>query len=121
MTATVSPQTETLHSDAVGLELRDDVEILSQLLSSQQKALECVTSALPEIAAASELLVKSTRNGGCIHYAAAGSSALMGLADGAEIPGTSASSAGLALRTARSEPSCLSNARCLPGPIPGSS
>lgn len=88
MTATASPQTETLHSDAVGLDLRDDVEILSQLLNSQQKALECVTGALPEIASAAELLVKSIRNGGCIHYAAAGSSALMGLADGAEIPGT---------------------------------
>jgi len=88
MTATTSPQTETLHGNAVGLDLCGNVEVLSQLLNSQQKALECVTRALPEISAAAELLIKSIRNGGCIHYAAAGSSGLMGLADGAEIPGT---------------------------------
>lgn len=88
MTETASPQTETLHSDAMGLDLRADSEVLSQLLNSQQKALESMSSALPEIAAAAEILVKSIRNGGRLHYAAAGSSALMGLADGAEIPGT---------------------------------
>ncbi|NRB17942.1 MAG: N-acetylmuramic acid 6-phosphate etherase [Rhodobacteraceae bacterium] len=88
MTATASPQTETLHGDAAGLDLRADAEILSQLLRAQQAALGAMTSALPEIASASELLVSSIRKGGRIHYVAAGSSALMGLADGAEIPGT---------------------------------
>ena len=88
MTASASPQTESLHGDAAGLDLRADSEILSQLLGTQQAALSAMTDALPEIAAASELLVASIRNNGCIHYVAAGSSALMGLADGAEIPGT---------------------------------
>ena len=88
MTAPASPQTETLHSEATGLDLHADTEILSQLLHAQQAALTAMTSALSEISSASELLIKSMRKNGCIHYVAAGSSALMGLADGAEIPGT---------------------------------
>ncbi|NIZ62402.1 N-acetylmuramic acid 6-phosphate etherase [Sedimentitalea sp. CY04] len=88
MAALASSSTEALHSDAAGLDLRSDAEILSQLLRAQQEALSAMASALPEIAAASELLTESIRKNGCIHYVAAGSSALMGLADGAEIPGT---------------------------------
>ena len=88
MAVKTPPQTETLHSGAIGLDLRPDTDILSQFLDSQKRALDVMSSALPSIAAAAELTVKSIRDGGTLHYAAAGSSALMGLADGAEIPGT---------------------------------
>lgn len=88
MSTTGSPQTETLHSEAKGLDLRPDAEILARLLAGQKQALEAMAKATPEIAAAAGLLVQSVQAGGRIHYAAAGSSALMGLADGLEIPGT---------------------------------
>lgn len=81
-------RTEKLHPDAMGLDQRTDAEILSVLLSGQQQALGGLAPALPQIAAGAELMAATIANGGCIHYAAAGSSGLMGLADCAEIPGT---------------------------------
>ncbi|ATF17340.1 N-acetylmuramic acid 6-phosphate etherase [Phaeobacter gallaeciensis] len=81
-------QTETLHPRAQGLDLRADAEILDTLLDGQLRALEAVASARPSISAGAALLTNSLHNGGHLHYAAAGSSALMALADGAELPGT---------------------------------
>ncbi|AZV77086.1 N-acetylmuramic acid 6-phosphate etherase [Parasedimentitalea marina] len=88
MSTTSSRQTETLHGNAKGLDLQPDGAILEQLLASQLQALQATASAASELAAAAGLMVQSIRAGGRLHYAAAGSSALMGLADGAEIPGT---------------------------------
>ncbi|UWR99428.1 N-acetylmuramic acid 6-phosphate etherase [Phaeobacter inhibens] len=81
-------QTETLHPDAQGLDLRADAEILDTLLTGQLRALEAVADARTAISAGATLLTNSLHNGGHLHYAAAGSSALMALADGAELPGT---------------------------------
>ncbi|AUR08837.1 N-acetylmuramic acid 6-phosphate etherase [Phaeobacter inhibens] len=81
-------QTETLHPDAQGLDLRADAEILDTLLTGQLRALEAVADARPAISAGAALLTNSLHNGSHLHYAAAGSSALMALADGAELPGT---------------------------------
>ncbi|ATG36689.1 N-acetylmuramic acid 6-phosphate etherase [Phaeobacter piscinae] len=86
--AQAEAQTETLHPDAQGLDLRADAEILDTLLDGQLRALEAVASAHTAIAAGAALLTSRLHNGGHLHYAAAGSSALMALADGAELPGT---------------------------------
>ncbi|MFS4580837.1 N-acetylmuramic acid 6-phosphate etherase [Phaeobacter sp. C3_T13_0] len=83
-----SAQTETLHPHALGLELRADSDVLNTLLDGQLNALNVVRSAFSDIAAGADLLTKQLRNNGNLHYAAAGSSALMALADGAELPGT---------------------------------
>ncbi|MEX0317486.1 MAG: N-acetylmuramic acid 6-phosphate etherase [Ruegeria sp.] len=107
MTPQVLPQTETLRDEAVGLDLRPDTEILERLLAGQQAALAALDACLPQISAAANLLAEAIRAGGRIHYAAAGSSGLMGLADGAELPGTYGLS-----------PDCI--AICMAGGVPTS-
>ncbi len=82
------PETELLHAQAEGLEIRPSQEILSVLLKGQIDALECVKSALPQIEQAALLAAKALASGKKIAYAAAGSSALMALADALELPGT---------------------------------
>lgn len=82
------PQTEILRDEAVGLDLRPDPEILESLLDAQKAALDSVGGCLPAIAQGASILADTVRQGGRIYYAAAGSSGLMGLADGAELPGT---------------------------------
>ncbi|MEK0165441.1 N-acetylmuramic acid 6-phosphate etherase [Phaeobacter sp. JH20_36] len=88
ISAPTDAQTETLHPRARGLDLRADADILDTLLDGQSRALAAVDSARPAIAAGAALLTECLRNAGHLHYAAAGSSALMALADGAELPGT---------------------------------
>lgn len=88
MAAATSPQTEHLHPQAKGLDQRGSGEILSALLSGQQQALTAISGALPQIAAGADLMAEAIRRGRRIHYAAAGSSGLMSLADCAELPGT---------------------------------
>lgn len=88
MNAAATPQTETLHRDAAGLDTRPDSEILSTLLEGQKQALAGLDNALPQIASASAAMAETIRRGGQLYYVAAGSSGLMGLTDGAEIPGT---------------------------------
>lgn len=51
-------------------------------------ALEGVGDAIPQIAAAAALIAAGLQKGAVIHYAAAGSSGLMALADACELPGT---------------------------------
>ena len=82
------PQTETLRDEARGLDTRPGPEILALLLHGQQSALGAIQTCLPQIDAAAALVAQALQTGGDIHYAAAGSSALMGLADGVELPGT---------------------------------
>ncbi len=83
-----APKTECAHVQAQGLDLRGDAEILQSLLSAQQEALGALSAVLPEISRAAQIVSQAILAGGQLYYAAAGSSGLMCLADGAEIPGT---------------------------------
>lgn len=67
--------------------LNPDV-VASILFDGQLAAVKAVDVALPSIAKASTLLVQALKNGGNLVYCAAGSSGLMALADGLELPGT---------------------------------
>jgi N-acetylmuramic acid 6-phosphate etherase len=81
-------QTEQLHSRAANIDTLDSLEILQILSAGQSDAIDSVRSALPAIHQAAELMAETINNGGSLIYAAAGSSGLMGLADGLELPGT---------------------------------
>ncbi|GAA0775782.1 N-acetylmuramic acid 6-phosphate etherase [Roseibium denhamense] len=82
------PETEKLHEDALGIDVRPALDVAGGLLAGQQEAVRAVAGALPQLVAASEAMVHAIRGGGRLVYAAAGSSALMALADAAELPGT---------------------------------
>ncbi len=81
-------QTEQLHNRATGIDALDGPDILGILLDGQIDAIDSVRSAIPSINKAAELMANTIVNGGSLIYAAAGSSGLMGLADGLELPGT---------------------------------
>lgn len=81
-------QTEQLHNKAIGIDALDSLEILNILLDGHIDALNSVRCALPSINKASDLMAETITKGGSLFYAAAGSSGLMGLADGLELPGT---------------------------------
>jgi N-acetylmuramic acid 6-phosphate etherase len=80
--------TERQHEKAKSLDVLDEREILGHLHDGQVAAVKSVAQALPQIGQATSLLVAALATGGNIFYAAAGSSGLMGLADGLELPGT---------------------------------
>lgn len=80
--------TEHINRRAAGLDEQAPEEVLSILLDAQIEALRSLESSRPEIAAAAAAMAQTVRTGGKIGYAAAGSSALMAMADGLELPGT---------------------------------
>jgi N-acetylmuramic acid 6-phosphate etherase len=82
------PRTEDLHPDAAGIDTLPGAEVLRRLLGGQQAALRAVEPAIPALDAAADLMAAALRTGGRLVYAGAGSSALMALADGLELPGT---------------------------------
>lgn len=63
-------------------------DAMSAMLASHIAALEAARSAIADISAASALVARIVAAGGTVHYAAAGSSGLMALADACELPGT---------------------------------
>ena len=81
-------QTEQLHNRATGIDALDGLEILDILLDGQIDAVNSVRSAISSVNTAARLMATTIGNGGSLIYAAAGSSGLMGLADGLELPGT---------------------------------
>lgn len=81
-------QTEMRHPAAEGLETLPSEKILLLLAEAQEMAAVSVKSALPDIARAAHLAAIKIAAGGRLIYAAAGSSGLMALADGLELPGT---------------------------------
>jgi N-acetylmuramic acid 6-phosphate etherase len=81
-------QTEARHPQAEGLDLRDDDAILALLAQGQAEAARSAGAARRDIARAAALAAETTRAGGRLIYAAAGSSGLMALADALELPGT---------------------------------
>ena len=64
------------------------LEAVEMMLSSHISALCAARDAAPQIVEASSLVAQSLRSGLTVHYAAAGSSGLMALADACELPGT---------------------------------
>lgn len=81
-------QTEQRHSEAMGLDLRTDAEILSLLARGQVSAAAAVEAGAAAIAQGALLAARAIDSGGRLIYAAAGSSGLMALADALELPGT---------------------------------
>jgi len=82
------PRTEQMHPRARGLDLAGDEEILSILHQGQVDAAISVEAAIPALAKGADAMARAIRAGGNLVYAAAGSSGLMGLADGLEITPT---------------------------------
>lgn len=80
--------TEHIHPQAADLDLASDAAVLSILHASQVEAAKVVKTAIPALAKGAEAMANAIRSGGNLVYAAAGSSGLMGLADGLEIPPT---------------------------------
>jgi len=80
--------TEKTHVSATGFDLRPPYEALDILVTAQMSAAWSVRAALRDITRASEATADAIAAGGNLAYAAAGSSALMAMADGLELPGT---------------------------------
>lgn len=88
----IAKTTEHLHSSATGLDLLPASEIAVLLAQAQVEAAASVqrfTEHCAEgIGDAASAMARTIVSGGCIHYAAAGSSALMAAADAQELGGT---------------------------------
>jgi N-acetylmuramic acid 6-phosphate etherase len=80
--------TEARHARAEGLDSLPPAEILSVLLDGQLGAVESVRQALPDIERAARLAAGKLAAGGRLIYCGAGSSGLMAMSDGLELPGT---------------------------------
>jgi N-acetylmuramic acid 6-phosphate etherase len=80
--------TEAVSAKARGLDQQSPSEILRMLAEAQVEAAQSVQGAIESIAAAAAIAAGRLSNGGRLFYAAAGSSALMALADALELPGT---------------------------------
>lgn len=83
-----APTTEQMHPAARGLDLLPDAAILAHLIDGHKAALEAVSPAIPQIAAAARLMAETLHGAGRLYYAGAGSSALMAVSDGLELHGT---------------------------------
>lgn len=80
--------TEARHARAEGLDGLPPAEILSVLLDGQLGAVESVRKALPDVEKAARLAAGKLSGGGRLVYCGAGSSGLMAMSDGLELPGT---------------------------------
>lgn len=83
-----SRTTELRHRQSSNIDMLSAGKAASILLSGQVAAVRAVDEALPAITQAASLLAARVSKGGNIVYCAAGSSGLMALADGLELPGT---------------------------------
>ena len=82
------PLTEAISTDVLGIDILPNAAVLARILEGQKAALVAVETAIEPIAQAAGLMADALRGGGRLVYAAAGSSALMGVADGLELGGT---------------------------------
>ena len=82
------PQTEMRNALGAGLDLLPGNEALTILARAQVAAAEAVEAAVPQIAQGAQLMARTISAGGRLIYMAAGSSALMAMADALEMPGT---------------------------------
>ncbi|WP_353643643.1 N-acetylmuramic acid 6-phosphate etherase [Mesorhizobium sp. WSM2239] len=81
-------RTEAVHRNASGLDLQPPEAIVRILADAQVEAAKSVRDAAEDIARAAGVAAHCLSTGGRLVYAAAGSSALMALADALELPGT---------------------------------
>lgn len=81
------PTTETV-SAGPHIDVRPSYDAAALLLDGQSAAIDAVRLAIPALTNGAQRMASAIRAGHCIHYAAAGSSGLMGLADGSELRGT---------------------------------
>ena len=81
------PTTENLFQNEP-IDGLNSTEAARLMLRSQHAALRAVEQAASQIAEAAEVVAYALRDGRVLNYAAAGSSGLMALADGCELPGT---------------------------------
>ena len=84
----IATQTEALHAEARGLDARPPAEVSAVLAEGQIMAATSVRDALPDITSGAIAMAGVIRNGGVLHYVAAGSSGLMAAADAQELGGT---------------------------------
>ena len=82
------PQTEAVSTECSGIDTMPDAAVLARVLAGQKAAIAAVETAMVPIAAAADMMADTLRGGGRLIYAAAGSSALMAIADGLELGGT---------------------------------
>jgi len=82
------PQTEAVSTECSGIDTMPDAAVLARVLAGQKSAIAAVEAAMVPIAAAADVMADTLRGGGRLVYAAAGSSALMAIADGLELGGT---------------------------------
>lgn len=80
-------QPSTSYEDAQ-IDTLPATDAMACMIASHIAAVEAVRGATLEIARAAELVAETLQAGGCVHYAAAGSSGLMAVADACELPGT---------------------------------
>jgi N-acetylmuramic acid 6-phosphate etherase len=84
----MAASTEARHARAEGLDGLPPAEILSVLLDGQLAAADSVRQAIPDIERAARLAADTLGTGGRLIYCGAGSSGLMAMSDGLELPGT---------------------------------
>lgn len=79
---------EQPHPAAKGLDLLPPEAAVGLFLDGHLAAIAAVKTALPALAKAAQMLAETLSGGHVVAYAGAGSSALMAVADGLELPGT---------------------------------
>jgi N-acetylmuramic acid 6-phosphate etherase len=80
--------TEARHDQAEGLDRLPAERVLDVIHETQIRAIGSVKAAIPAISEAAEVTAQALKTGGRLIYVGAGSSGLMALADGLELPGT---------------------------------
>ena len=80
--------TEKLHPEALGLDEKSDLEILTILYEGQIEAARSVNNSMASLAAGAKAMANAVSMGNKLVYAAAGSSGLQGMADGLELTPT---------------------------------
>ena len=81
-------KTEQCNDASKGLDLLPSVDALNAICDVQTAAARSVKKAIPEIAKAAEYVANTLKDGGRLIYVGSGSSGLMAMADGLEMPGT---------------------------------
>ena len=80
--------TEKLHPNALGLDEKGNLEILTILYEAQIEAAKCVNKSIASLEAGAKAMANAVSKGNKLVYAGAGSSGLQGMADGLELTPT---------------------------------
>ncbi|MDA7965930.1 N-acetylmuramic acid 6-phosphate etherase [Ruegeria sp.] len=84
----ITPVTEQLHQDAIGLDARPLADVAALLAQSQAQAATAPAQSIDPICAGARAMAATIRSGGILRYLAAGSSGLMAASDALELGGT---------------------------------